>query len=139
MINREPIEHIVESGHGQRVTEELSIVCSDGTRAVMVPFGEQVPATGCDTFGAAIHDQRSVEIRLVAGGALATSPCRVIAVIRHPIEQPVARGKPLVEVKLTVDALGAIEVEVTERKPARVVRYRGPALRVAITGAKLWC
>jgi hypothetical protein len=120
-----------ERTDGPRATEELSVVCSGGSPAVMVPFGTRLPTEQSDTFSTAADRQPNAEVRLVASGAISASQPRVVAVVTHPIQNPGPRRGPQIRVKLIVDARGQIEIEITEGSTTRVGHYRGS--RMAVT------
>ena len=118
-----------ELAEGPHVTEELCIACSDGTPAVMIPFGTRLPVDVSDTFSTSQDDQRSVELRFVAR-VPTTAVRRVVTVMCHPIQHPGPRGKPRITVMVRVDARGAIDVEVTESNQTRVTHHRGVRIGV---------
>lgn len=111
---------------GPRTSEDLGIQASNGI-SPLAPRGTRLPFETGDRFSTEDDDQPSIEIRLVATGALAQQ--RTVALVTHPILKPGPRGVPQLRVVLKIDEAGAIMLEVTEAS-FRTVHYRGESIGV---------
>lgn len=115
---------------GPRMLEDLGVEVSDRSVSLIIPCCTLLPAAASDVF-TTVHDhQADVGIHLV--GRDVPSPLRrTLARAVHPIKRRGPRGGPQIQVTVTVDEQGAVEIEAVEVGATNAARYRGSAARIA--------